>query len=92
MSIRICPKDNYQLNEEVRRELSDHQKAIQASVRAHNKGLDRMHQIIGGCFAPSDVTYLVCPICGWECRAYEYDNEVSLYNAMARLAKKIKKE
>jgi hypothetical protein len=90
--IRECPKDNQSLGSEIRRENSDYDIAISEHIRSLNKGVDRMNKIIGGCFMPSDVEYLVCPLCKWECKAYEYDEAIGNYWAMQRAFDRIKKK
>jgi hypothetical protein len=64
MSIKECPKCNQPLNSEIR--VIHHENPNRAWNKDHP-----CNPIIGGVYAPSDVEFLTCPVCGWECEAWQ---------------------
>jgi len=85
MSIRECPKDNQPLNSETR--VIHHENPNTAYNRSHPHD-----PIIGGVYAPSDVEFLICPLCGWECESRKYYYEIGHYWAMQRMFSRFKGE
>ena len=78
MSIRECPKDNQPLTSVTR--VIHHENPNREYNRRHPD-----NPIIGGVYAPSDVEFLVCPVCKWECEARNYDHDIGEYWFMQRM-------
>lgn len=83
--IRECPKDNQPLKSEVG--VIHHENPNRAWNQRHPE-----NPIIGGVLAPSHIEFLICPVCGWECEARNYDEAIGDYWAWERMFKRIKEK
>jgi hypothetical protein len=69
MKVKLCPRDATELRTETR---VIHHENPNADYNRRHPG----NPMIGGCLMPSDVPYLVCPLCGWTCESRRYDNAI----------------